>query len=103
MASTISTSPFTILKTPSGKPACFNNNANFPALNGTFSEGFKIIQLPKAMALGIVQLGTMLGKLKGTIEATTPSGTCSVRHSIPGLPSKGPPEITGEIKCRTEH
>lgn len=40
------------------------------------------------MALGIVQLGTIAGKLNGTMEATTPSGTCSVRHSTPYI-SKG--------------
>src|SRR4029079_13953740 len=78
----------TILKTPSGKPASVNNCANLGALSGTFSEGFKIIQLPSAMAFGIVQLGTMQGKLNGTIEATTPSGTCSVLHSTPLLTSK---------------
>src|SRR6185437_3700597 len=94
MASTISLSPFTILKTPSGKPASFNNAANFPALNGTFSEGFKIIQLPKAMAFGMVQLGTILGKLNGTIDATTPNGTCSILHSTPRLTSKTSPPIS---------
>src|SRR4029078_4721225 len=91
MASTISLSPLTILKTPSGSPASFNSCANFAALNGTFSDGFKTIQLPIAMAFGIVQLGTMQGKLKGTMEDTTPKGTCSVLHSTPLLTSKTSP------------
>src|SRR5687767_8559078 len=88
MAVTISLSPCTILKTPSGKPASFSNSASRPQQRGTFSEGFTIMQLPSAIALGMVQLGTMAGKLKGTIEATTPSGTCSVLHSTPLLTSR---------------
>ena len=32
------------------------------------------MQLPSAMALGMVQFGTMFGKLNGVIDATTPSG-----------------------------
>src|SRR6266550_4156971 len=91
MASTISLSPFTILKTPSGRPASFNNCANFPELSGTFSDGLSTIQFPSAMAFGIVQLGTMLGKLKGTILATTPKATCSVLHSTPLLTSSTSP------------
>ena len=43
------------------------------------------------MAFGNVQLGTMLGKLKGTMEATTPNGTCSVLHSTPLLTSNTSP------------
>src|SRR5687767_840303 len=88
MAVTISLSPCTILKTPSGKPASFSNSASRPQQSGTFSEGFTIMQLPSAIALGMVQLGTMAGKLNGTIEATTPSGTCSVLHSTPLLTSR---------------
>ena len=49
---TISLSPCTILKTPSGKPASFNNSANLPQLKGTFSDGLMIMQFPSAMALG---------------------------------------------------
>src|SRR6185295_10032691 len=76
-----------MLNTPSGKPASFSNSAKRPQLIGTFSDGFMIIQFPKAIAFGMVQLGTMLGKLNGTIEATTPNGTCSVLHSTPLLTS----------------
>src|SRR5258708_33369779 len=93
MAFTISTSPCTILKTPSGKPASFNSSAKRPQLNGTFSDGLMIMQLPNAMALGMVQLGTMAGKLNGTIDATTPNGTCSVLHSTPLLTSNNSPVI----------
>ena len=62
------------MKTPSGKPASFSSNAIRPTLSGTFSEGFMIMQLPSASALGIVQFGTMEGKLNGTMEATTSNG-----------------------------
>jgi hypothetical protein len=59
-----------------------------PNVHGTFSEGLTMIVFPVARAIGIVQNGTyvtsslterhtMTGKLKGTIEATTPNGTLS--------------------------
>src|SRR6185312_17002228 len=91
MALTISASPCTMLKTPSGRPASFRSIAMRPMLKGTFSDGFMIMQFPRAMAFGIVQFGTMVGKLKGTIDATTPNGTCSVRHSTPLLTSSVSP------------
>src|SRR5436190_6774636 len=91
MAVTISLSPLTMLNTPSGSPASFNNAANLAELNGTFSEGLSIIQFPSATAFGIVQLGTMLGKLNGTMDATTPNATCSVLHSTPLLTSSTSP------------
>ena len=36
------------------------------------------------MANGIIQSGTMAGKLKGVIPATTPSGSWVMVHVIPG-------------------
>ena len=93
MASTISLSPFTIFNTPSGSPASLSNSANRIQLNGTISDGFKIMQLPSAMAFGIVQFGTMFGKLKGAMHATTPKGKCSTLHSTPLLTSNNSPEI----------
>src|SRR3982751_6002740 len=93
MASTISRSPFTTLKTPSGKPASFKSSAILLEEIGTCSDGFKIIQFPSAMAFGIVQCGTMFGKLNGAMDATTPSGLCSTLHSTPLLTSNNSPEI----------
>ena len=55
-------------------PASFSNSAILTALKGTDSDGFKIMVFPRAIALGMVQLGTMLGKLNGTMQATTPTG-----------------------------
>jgi len=91
MFSTMPRSPFTMLNTPSGRPASFNISAIRFAVIGTISEGFRIMQFPKARAFGSVQCGTMCGKLKGEIDATTPSGFCSTRHSTPGLTSSTSP------------
>ncbi len=41
--------------------------------------------LPQAMATGNIQHGTMQGKLKGVMPATTPSGWRSVQLSMPVL------------------
>ncbi len=55
--------------------------------------------LPNAIAFGMVQLGTILGKLNGAIQATTPKGKCSMRHSTPLLTSNNSPDIN----CGREH
>jgi hypothetical protein len=41
---------------------------------GSFSLGFRTKALPHAIAVPHIQSGTMTGKLKGVIPATTPSG-----------------------------
>ena len=41
---------------------------------GSRSLGLRMKVLPQAMASGNIQHGTMHGKLKGVIPATTPSG-----------------------------
>jgi hypothetical protein len=41
---------------------------------GTFSEGFKMKQLPQAMETGNIHNGTITGKLNGVIPAHTPTG-----------------------------
>ena len=51
------------------------------------------MQLPRAMAFGMVQLGTMLGKLNGVIDATMPAGNLSTRHSTPRLTSRTSPAV----------
>ncbi len=87
MASTTSRPPCTTPKTPGGSPASASSSAIRPALSGTSSDGFRIRQFPSAIALGSVQCGTMLGKLNGAMDATTPTGCRSVRHSTPRLTS----------------
>ena len=42
--------------------------------DGSFSDGFRMNVLPQAMALANIHIGTMAGKLKGVMPATTPSG-----------------------------
>ena len=41
---------------------------------GSFSEGLRMKVLPQAIAMGYIHSGTMAGKLKGVMPATTPSG-----------------------------
>ena len=41
---------------------------------GSFSLGFSTNVLPQAMATGNIHIGTIAGKLKGVMPATTPSG-----------------------------
>ena len=73
-ASTVVLSPWTTLNTPSGKPACFNNFACSKDADGSRSDGFKMNVLPHASATGNIHIGTITGKLKGVMPATTPSG-----------------------------
>ena len=73
-ASTASLSPFTILKTPSGRPASFKSSANLIEHDGSFSDGFKINVFPHAIDIGNIHIGTIAGKLKGVIPAQTPRG-----------------------------
>mmetsp|Transcript_36706 Transcript_36706/g.59180 ORF Transcript_36706/g.59180 Transcript_36706/m.59180 type:complete len:201 (-) Transcript_36706:164-766(-) len=60
--------------TPFGKPASCSNSAKRMSVKGTFSLGFMIRQFPQPSAMGSVHSGTIAGKLKGTIDATTPRG-----------------------------
>src|ERR1041385_5503633 len=92
IASTTSRPPCTTWNTPSGTPASLSNSAMRPALNGTSSDGFRIMQLPSAIAFGIDQFGTMFGKLNGAIDATMPTGNRSMRHSTPRLTSSTSPD-----------
>ena len=73
-ASTASLSPCSTVKTPSGSPASFHSCARKSEADGSFSLGLSTKALPQAMALAHIHSGTMTGKLKGVIPATTPSG-----------------------------
>ena len=72
--STTLLSPFTIVRTFSGKPASCNNSPNFKEHCGTFSEGLSINTFPHAIAIGNIHIGTIAGKLKGVIPAQIPNG-----------------------------
>ena len=82
-ASTASLSPCTTLNTPSGRPAFFSNSAMNSEGVGSVGLGFKMKVLPAAMATGNIHMGTMTGKLKGVMPATTPKGWRSVQLSMP--------------------
>ena len=72
--STATLSPWTTLKTPSGRPASWSSSARKIEADGSFSEGLRTNVLPQAMALPNIHIGTIAGKLNGVIPATTPSG-----------------------------
>ena len=72
--STAALSPLTTLSTPSGSPASANSSAASRGALGSFSDGLSTKVFPQAMATGYIHMGTMAGKLKGVIPATTPSG-----------------------------
>src|SRR5512147_2651374 len=74
IASTATLSPWTTLKTPSGKPASASSCAEKLAAEGSFSDGFRMKVFPHAIAIGYIHIGTIAGKLKGVMPATTPSG-----------------------------
>src|SRR6478752_5049702 len=80
-ASTAALSPCTILNTPAGSPASFNNSPSRTADNGTFSDGFKMNVFPHAIATGNFHSGTIAGKLNGVIPTHTPTGCRLVSQS----------------------
>ena len=97
IASTTSLSPFTTLRTPSGKPASLNNSASLTEQEGSFSEGFNINVFPHAIAIGNIHIGTIAGKLKGVIPAQTPKG-CLIDQlsiSVPTFSVNSPFNICG--------
>ena len=63
-----------MLKTPSGSPASCKSSPSRTAVRGVRSEGFRMYVFPAAIATGSVHRGTMHGKLKGVMAATTPRG-----------------------------
>src|SRR5204862_779296 len=73
-------SPFTTLKTPSGRPASFSSSAVQMDAEGSFSDGFSTNVLPHAIAGAHIHIGTIAGKLNGVIPATTPSG-CRIEYT----------------------
>ena len=71
-------------KTHLGMPACSASSASIMAAPGSLSLGFSTIVLPAVVAMGIIQSGTIAGKLKGQIPATTCSGQERAWVSLPG-------------------
>src|SRR6478735_594510 len=83
IASTATLSPWTTLKTPSGSPATLRSSAVSNEADGSFSDGFSTKQLPQAIAGAHIHIGTIAGKLKGVIPATTPTAELL---KVAGLP-----------------
>src|SRR5665811_1664736 len=79
-ASTASLSPWTTVKTPSGRPASFHICARKSDAEGSFSLGFRMKALPQAMAVAHIHRGTITGKLNGVMPATTPRG-CRIEYT----------------------
>ena len=82
--STASLSPLITFITPSGRPASLSSSAMYRVELGSRSDGFSTKQFPHTIAIGYIQSGTIAGKLKGVIPATTPNGCISLHESIPG-------------------
>ena len=74
IASTATLSPWTTLNTPSGRPASFSSSAVRTEADGSFSDGLRTNVFPQAIAGAHIHMGTIAGKLKGVMPATTPSG-----------------------------
>mmetsp|Transcript_20067 Transcript_20067/g.40679 ORF Transcript_20067/g.40679 Transcript_20067/m.40679 type:complete len:201 (+) Transcript_20067:820-1422(+) len=85
IASTASLVPWTMLKTPSGIPALVINPTTLFIVSGTFSLGLSTTVLPVTSAMGTVHIGTMKGKLNGTMLATTPTGSRRSSHDTSEL------------------
>ena len=81
--STATLSPCTTFSTPSGRPASRKRSARKTEALGSRSLGFSTTVLPQAIALAIIQSGTITGKLKGVIAATTPTGCLIECTSMP--------------------
>jgi hypothetical protein len=71
------------LNTPSGRPAFLSRSAISSEGLGSVGLGLSTKQLPAAMATGNIHIGTITGKLKGVMPATTPSGWRKVQLSMP--------------------
>src|SRR5579859_8153782 len=70
------------LRTPSGKPACWNSSARRTALAGVAEAGFRMTALPAIRAGAIFHAGMASGKFHGVMHATTPRGWRVVNASF---------------------
>ena len=67
--------PWTVLSTPSGRPACFASFASRSAVTGDHSAGLCTTVQPAASAGAIFQVDSMNGVFHGVITPTGPIGT----------------------------
>ena len=74
----------TMLKTPSGKPACRNSCASASEVAGAYSAGFHTTVLPHKSAGTRYQDGTATGKFPAVTIAATPTGFRNVNSCLSG-------------------
>ena len=75
IASTISLSPWTTLRMPSGRPASFISSARRTGhASDRARDGLRMKALPTAIATPNIHIGIIAGKLNGVMPATMPSG-----------------------------
>ena len=67
--------PWTVLSTPSGRPACFASFVSRSAVTGDHSAGLCTTVQPAARAGAIFQVDSMNGVFHGVITPTGPIGT----------------------------
>ncbi len=60
-----------------------SSSASSKLADGSRSEGLRTKVLPQARATGNIHMGTIAGKLKGVMPATTPTGWRTDHVSIP--------------------
>ena len=77
--------PVRMLTTPGGKPASSNSLPNASIATGALSEAFSTTVLPAASAGAIFTAVRNSCEFHGTMAATTPSGSRSVKASMSGL------------------
>mmetsp|Transcript_12875 Transcript_12875/g.32497 ORF Transcript_12875/g.32497 Transcript_12875/m.32497 type:complete len:234 (+) Transcript_12875:529-1230(+) len=80
---TTSRVPCTMFSTPAGSPASIASSPSIIDAPGSCSDGLRTKVLPAVHATGYIQSGTIAGKLKGQMPATTPSGSRIEYVSMP--------------------
>ena len=92
---TIRPEPVNTWKTFSGNPASNASSANFIALKGVTSAGFKTTVQPAAKAGANPQPAIGMGKFHGTIIPTTPIASLKVISTPPGTGICLPNNLSG--------
>jgi hypothetical protein len=67
--------PCTTENAPAGTPASFITSASSVAVEGVSSDGFRMTELPHAIAGAIFQVESSSGRFQGEITPTTPCGS----------------------------
>ena len=81
-ANAVGPSASTMLKTPSGNPACRISWANASAVAGVYSAGFHTTAFPHSSAGTMYQDGTATGKFPAVMITETPTGARNVNSCL---------------------